>query len=469
MRSKENSAMQEVLYNIDPIYEEISSTLFDSSENSIGEFYASDAKAITVAVLDGRTDSIISKESCGFSIRTIKDHKTFLTAQNNLKVENILQENKKFRSFSNSKGKKKSFSTLVTRNLYDNYFDFYTIKESTNILKEMNEYVKSKCKFAQKISCRLSMSVQEVLMITSEGKAIYDFRPLWALVLWNSLKKGSEVNENFTTFSFRSQLTEMQKNWKKIADNLIETNKIIISAQKATGGQMPVIFGAKNCGILLHEAIGHSLEADFNKRGNSVFSGKIGQKIASDCVTLVDDGTIPNARGTLNFDDEGTETQKNILVKDGILLKYLSDKYNAKCLGTTSTGSGRRDSFNFKIIPRMNNTYIESNNANFEDMISSIKKGVYAKSFSHGQVEISSGQFAFTGLEMYAIENGKITHPIKGCTFCGMGDEVMKNIQAVGEELTFDLNGGTCGKDGQNVPVGMGMPSVLVKSITVGG
>jgi TldD protein len=466
MEIENNYSMKEILENVDTIYEEVSTTL---SEKNIGELYISNCKSNNIRLIDGKVQTVGARHTGGFSIRSIHDKKTILTSQNNLKVDNILAECRHFRSFAHSKGQKKHFSTLATRNLYDNYFIPYDIKSMSEFLRGVSDYVKANCKYAQKVLTSFSTKVEEVLIITSEGKAVYDFRPVWVMMIWNSLKNGGEVAENRESFSLRNQISYAHENWKRIADQMIRANEVLIHAKKATGGKMPVIFGTGGCGVLLHEAIGHGLEADFNMGGYSVFSGKIGQKIASEHVTVVDDGTIPNARGSLNFDDEGTETQKNVLVKDGILQKYLSDKYNAREMGVNSTGSGRRQSFDHKVIPRMNTTYMESGNAKLDDMISSIKKGVYAKSFSHGQVEISSGQFAFSGSEMYAIENGKITYPIKGCTFSGMGGDVMKNIELVGSSFAMDEDGGLCGKNFQTVPVGMGLPDILVNNIVVGG
>ena len=462
---KESSALNSIMQNIDTIYREVS---YSMPNEDIGELFIGDTKSNSVTVLNNKINKVVSRESCGFSLRAIQDKRTVLISQNNLEIKKILEECKNFRSLTKRQGEGRSFSTLITGNLYDNYLNIYNPKESADFLKEANNYLKSQCNFVQQISSSLCTYKEEVIIITSEGKAIYDYRPLWSFRIWNSLKRNGEIDEASVYMSERSQLTNLETKWKEVVDSLVERNKNIVHAQKAKGGRVPVVLDKKSCGILLHEAVGHSLEADFNSRGTSVFSGKMNTQIASPIVTVVDDGTIPNARGSLNFDDEGSETQKNILIKDGVLVKYLSDKYNAKMMNTQTTGSGRREAFNFKVMPRMNNTYMEAGTSNLEDMINSIEDGVYAKAFAHGQVDITSGQFAFSGAEMYAIKKGKISHPLKNCTFSGMGSEVMKNISAVGNKLELD-SGGTCGKDGQLVPVGMGMPCVLVNSMIVGG
>jgi TldD protein len=232
---------------------------------------------------------------------------------------------------------------------------------------------------------------------------------------------------------------------------------------------MPVILGSGWPGVLLHEAIGHGLEGDFNRKGSSVFSNRIGEKVANEKCTIVDNGTIENRRGSLTIDDEGTPTQETVLIEKGILKQYMLDKLNGKLMGMPSTGNARRESYAHIPMPRMTNTYMLNGKDQFDDMVSSVEDGVYAKNFDGGQVDITSGRFVFSANEAYLIKDGKITTPIKGATLIGAGDEVLHQISMVGNDLNLDPGIGTCGKEGQSVPVGVGQPSLKVDMITVGG
>jgi TldD protein len=244
---------------------------------------------------------------------------------------------------------------------------------------------------------------------------------------------------------------------------------VALESKDAPAGKMPVILGSGWPGVLLHEAIGHGLEGDFNRKGSSVFSGKIGEKIASEKCTIVDNGTIANRRGSLTIDDEGTPTQETTLIENGILKGYMMDKMNGRLMNKPSTGNGRRESYAHIPMPRMTNTYMLNGEDHFEDMVSSVEDGIYAKNFDGGQVDITSGKFVFSANEAYLIKNGKITTPIKGATLIGAGDEVLHQISMVGDDLKLDPGVGVCGKDGQSVPVGVGQPSLKVDMLTVGG
>lgn len=242
-----------------------------------------------------------------------------------------------------------------------------------------------------------------------------------------------------------------------------------LNATAAPAGAMPVVLGSGWPGILLHEAVGHGLEGDFNRKKTSTYSDRIGQRVASPHCTIVDDGTIPGRRGSLNIDDEGVPTQCTTLIENGILRGYMQDKLNAKLMGTQSTGNGRRESYACTPMPRMTNTYMLAGKYSPEEIISSVKKGLYAVSFAGGQVDITSGKFVFSASEAYLIENGKITKPVKGATLVGNGPDVMNKVSMVGNDLKLDRGIGVCGKNGQGVPVGVGQPTLLIDEITVGG
>jgi TldD protein len=244
---------------------------------------------------------------------------------------------------------------------------------------------------------------------------------------------------------------------------------INLDAQAAPAGEMTVVLAAGWPGILLHEAVGHGLEGDFNRKGSSVFSGRIGERVASKGVTVVDDGTIEGRRGSLNVDDEGNPTQRNVLIEDGILRGYMQDTLNSRLMKTAATGNGRRESFAHLPMPRMTNTFMLSGKTPPEEIIASVKKGIYAANFGGGQVDITSGKFVFSTSEAYMIENGRITHPVKGATLIGSGPEAMNRVSMIGNNMKLDSGVGTCGKEGQSVPVGVGMPTIKMEGLTVGG
>jgi len=232
---------------------------------------------------------------------------------------------------------------------------------------------------------------------------------------------------------------------------------------------MPVVLGNGWPGVLLHEAVGHGLEGDFNRKGASTFSGRIGQQVAAKGVTVIDDGTMSDRRGSLSVDDEGVKSQRNVLIEDGILKGYMQDKHNASLMGVSPTGNGRRESYAHLPMPRMTNTYMLGGQHRPEDIIASVEKGVYAPNFGGGQVDITSGKFVFSTSEAYLIENGKVTTPIKGATLIGNGPQVMQKISMIGNDLSLDMGVGVCGKDGQSLPVGVGQPTLKVDELTVGG
>ena len=257
--------------------------------------------------------------------------------------------------------------------------------------------------------------------------------------------------------------------YKKAALNALDQAHTNLNSVNAPAGEMTVVLGSGWPGVLLHEAVGHGLEGDFNRKGTSAFSNLIGKKVANDQITIVDDGTIPLRRGSLTIDDEGTATQETILIEDGILKGYMQDKMNARLMNQEPTGNGRRESYMSLPMPRMTNTFMKSGKYSPEEIITSVKTGLYMVSFGGGEVDITSGKFVFSCTEGYIIEDGKLTAPIKGATLIGDGPEIIKKISMVGDDSKLDDGIGTCGKSGQNVPVGVGQPTLKIDNITVGG
>ncbi|MFQ3665790.1 MAG: metallopeptidase TldD-related protein, partial [Sphingomonadaceae bacterium] len=257
--------------------------------------------------------------------------------------------------------------------------------------------------------------------------------------------------------------------WQDAIDRALAQALTNLEARPAPAGEMPVVLAPGWPGILLHEAVGHGLEGDFNRKGSSIFAGRVGDRVAAPGVTVVDDGTIADRRGSLSVDDEGTPTQRTVLIEDGILKGYMQDRLNARLMGVAPTGNGRRESFAHPPMPRMTNTFMEAGTESPEALIARVKRGIYAKSFGGGQVDIVSGKFVFSCTEAWAIENGRLTHPVKGATLIGNGPEVMQRITGIGNDLALDPGIGTCGKGGQSVPAGVGQPTLLVDRLTVGG
>jgi TldD protein len=253
------------------------------------------------------------------------------------------------------------------------------------------------------------------------------------------------------------------------AREAVRQAQVNLQAVDAPAGNMTVVLGPGWPGILLHEAIGHGLEGDFNRKGTSAFSGRVGERVASDLCTVVDDGTLPGRRGSLSIDDEGTPTQNTVLIENGILKGYMQDKLNARLMGVKPTGNGRRESYAHMPMPRMTNTYMLPGQSDPEEIIRSVKKGLYARNFGGGQVDITSGKFVFSASEAYLIEDGKITRPVKGATLIGNGPDVLTKVSLVGNDMQLDSGVGTCGKDGQSVPVGVGQPTLKIDGMTVGG
>jgi TldD protein len=315
-------------------------------------------------------------------------------------------------------------------------------------------------------------AVHEIVLIAnSDGRMAADVRPLVRFNVSVIVEQGGRREQGYAGAGGRYTLTELVEGDRPLhlAREAVRQALVNLEAVPAPAGTMPVVLGPGWPGILLHEAIGHGLEGDFNRKGTSAFSNRVGERVASPHCTVVDDGTLSSRRGSLNIDDEGTPTQCTTLIEDGILKGYLQDNLNARLTGTRSTGNGRRESFAHTTLPRMTNTYMRPGPHDPEEIIASVEKGIYAVNFGGGQVDITSGKFVFSASEAYLIENGKLTRPIKGATLIGNGPDVLTRVSMVGRDLKLDDGVGTCGKEGQSVPVGVGQPTLRIDAMTVGG
>lgn len=344
-------------------------------------------------------------------------------------------------------------------------------QDKVSLMQRVDKYIRAKNTHIIQVSVSLAGEYDSIYILASDGQMAADIRPLVrfnvSIVIEKNGKRESGYAGGGGRFDYQYFLTDDLA--FKYADEALRQALINLEAVDAPAGVMPVVLGPGWPGVLLHEAVGHGLEGDFNRKGISIYSGQMGQQVTSKLCTIVDDGTMPHRRGSLNMDDEGTPTNKNILIENGILKNYMLDKRNARLMGLTSTGNGRRESYSHLPMPRMTNTYMLPGESNPDEIISSVKKGLYAVNFGGGQVDITSGKFVFSASEAYLIENGKITTPVKGATLIGNGPEVLNKISMVGNDLKLDPGIGICGKDGQSVPVGVGQPTVLVDELTVGG
>jgi len=318
-----------------------------------------------------------------------------------------------------------------------------------------------------------SIASEEVVMLiaTASGWTVGDIRPLTRLNVTAIAEDGArrEIGSygggGRVTFDFFLE----EGRWRRFAGEAARQAVLKLRAVDAPAGTMTVVLGPGWPGILLHEAIGHGLEGDFNRKGTSAFSGRLGQRVASELVTVVDDGTIPNRRGSLNVDDEGTPTGRTVLIENGILTGYMQDRLNARLMGMKPTGNGRRESYAHAPMPRMTNTFMLAGPDDPADILRSVKNGLYAVTFGGGQVDITNGKYVFSASEAYLIEDGRVTAPVKGATLIGNGPDALTHVSRVGRDLQLDEGVGTCGKDGQSVPVGVGLPTIRVDGMTVGG
>ncbi len=323
----------------------------------------------------------------------------------------------------------------------------------------------------QQVRVGYADQVRHVLIAGSDGRSVTDFQPLVRMSVFAIARQNGNAQSGSYGGGGRVGLEFFQGENAPEAYAREAARQAVgqLDAREAPAGEMEVVLAPGWPGILLHEAIGHGLEADFNRKGISAFSGRIGQRVASDLCTVVDDGTVPSRRGSLNVDDEGAPTHKTVLIENGILCGYIQDKLSAGVMKTSLTGNGRRESYEHIPMPRMTNTYMLAGRDDPQEIIRSVKRGLYAVYFGGGQVDITSGKFVFSASEAYLIENGKITAPVKGATLIGDGPTVLTRVTAVGNDLGLDPGIGTCGKDGQSVPVGVGIPTIKVSHLTVGG
>jgi|HubBroStandDraft_1064217.scaffolds.fasta_scaffold22228_3 TldD protein len=346
------------------------------------------------------------------------------------------------------------------------------LAERAKLLSEIDKVARAYDPRVKNVMASITAERKMVMIVNSEGRVAADIQPLCRLnvsVIAEDGKGGRQIGSHGGGGRVEHRYFFEGERWREYAREAARQAIVNLDADDAPAGEMVVVLAPGWPGILLHEAIGHGLEGDFNRKGTSAFANRIGQKVASELCTVIDDGTIANRRGSLNFDDEGTPTSRTVLIEKGILRGYLQDRLNARLMKMEPTGNGRRESFAHSPMPRMTNTFMLAGDSAPEDVIKSVKHGLYAVSMAGGQVDITSGKFVFSVSEAYLIEDGKVTRPVKGATLIGNGPDVLTRVTMVANDLALDSGIGLCGKDGQTVPVGVGLPTIRIDGITVGG
>ncbi|MEI7187543.1 metalloprotease TldD [Dickeya dianthicola] len=415
----------------------------------------------------------------GVGIRAINGEKTGFAYADQITLNALQQSAQAARSIVREQGNGavRTPGEVPHRGLYPqaNPLDSLTREEKIALLQRVDAAARAADARVQEVTASLTGVYELILVAATDGTLAADVRPLVrlsvsVLVEENGRReRGSSGGGARTGYDYFWQQADGEVRAEAWAKEAVRMALVNLSAVAAPAGSMPVVLGSGWPGVLLHEAVGHGLEGDFNRRGTSVFSGQVGKLVASELCTVVDDGTLEGRRGSLAMDDEGVPGQYNVLIENGILNGYMQDKLNARLMGVAPTGNGRRESYAHLPMPRMTNTYMLAGKSAPEDIIASVDYGLYAPNFGGGQVDITSGKFVFSTSEAYLIENGRVTKPVKGATLIGSGIEAMQQISMVGNDLALDRGVGVCGKEGQSLPVGVGQPTLKLDSITVGG
>jgi TldD protein len=414
----------------------------------------------------------------GVGVRTVFGDKTAFAYSDNIHLEALLDAARVTRDIApvaNGKGVKVQGKYAIKPYAQDVYapanpIDSLTSAQKVALLERIEGYARALDPRVTQVMASVSAEHDVVLVARADGTLAADVRPLVRVNCSVVVEHKGRREQGFAGGGARADLSYFTDELlHQYAAEAVRVALVNLNAIAAPAGILPVVLGAGWPGILLHEAIGHGLEGDFNRKGSSAFAGKIGERVAAKGVTIVDDGTLAGRRGSLNIDDEGHASQCNVLIEDGILKGYIQDAMNARLMNTAQTGNGRRESYAHLPMPRMTNTYMLNGNLHPDEIIASVKYGVYAPNFGGGQVDITNGKFVFSTTEAYLIENGKITAPIKGATLIGNGPDALTKVNMIGNDMALDSGVGVCGKEGQSVPVGVGQPTLRIDGLTIGG
>jgi TldD protein len=439
-----------------------------------GELFLEYRQSESFSFDDGRLKAATFDTSQGFGLRAVSGEATGYAHASELSEEAIKRAAETVRAVARGHSGVAAAGPLRTNvKLYGDIDPLNSAGFETKVklLEEMNAYARSKDPRVKQVSCTLSGSWQTVEILRPGGETYRDVRPLVRIGVSVVVEQdGRQESGSYGGGGRGGYETYLASGyWHDAVDEALRQALVNLDAVPAPAGEMIVVLGPGWPGILLHEAIGHGLEGDFNRKKTSAFAGLLGERVAAPGVTVVDDGTIAGRRGSLSIDDEGTPTSRTVLIEDGILKGYMQDRQNARLMGVAPTGNGRRESYSAMVMPRMTNTYMLSGDKQPEEILASVKSGIYATNFGGGQVDITSGKFVFSCTEAYKIENGKVGPAIKGATLIGNGPDALTRVSMIGNDLKLDTGVGTCGKNGQSVPVGVGQPTLRLDGLTVGG
>lgn len=472
-----NSILAPAELSVDKLHDTLA--LLMGNQLDYGDLYFQACKHESWSLEDGIVKEGSFNIEKGVGVRAISGEKTGFAYSDEISLSALNQSAKAARGIaaSGGEGRVQAWKKPQGSAIYQSIDPLESLDKQRKIalLHEVDAYARSLDSNITQVSVSLSAVYEEILIAATDGTLATDIRPLVRMNCSVLLEKGGKRERGGAggggRYGFEYFLADLdgQQRAFSYAQDAVRQAQVNITAIDAPAGAMPVVLGSGWPGVLLHEAVGHGLEGDFNRKGTSSYAGKIGEQVASPLCTIVDNGTLADLRGSLSVDDEGTPTQNTMLIENGILKGYMQDKLNARLMGVEPTGNGRRESFAHLPMPRMTNTYMLPGESTPEEIISSVEKGIYAPNFGGGQVDITSGKFVFSASEAYLIENGKITSPIKGATLIGNGHDAMQQISMVGNDLQLDKGVGICGKDGQSVPVGVGQPTLKLDNMTVGG
>jgi TldD protein len=439
-----------------------------------GELFLEYSQSEALAYDDGRLKSASFDTTQGFGLRAVADEAIGYAHASELSEAAIRRAAATVKAVRTGQGGTLAAPPQGTNlHLYTdaNPLDGAAFERKVKLLAEIDAYARGKDPRVRQVMASLLGSWQAVAILRGGGHQTADLRPLVRLNISVVVGEGDRMETGSEGRGGRLGYDQLldPANWRSQVDEALRQALVNLASIPAPAGEMPVVLGPGWPGILLHEAIGHGLEGDFNRKKTSAFAGLMGQRIASPGVTVVDDGTLPDRRGSLTVDDEGTPSQRTVLIEDGKLVGFMQDRQNARLMGMKPTGNGRRESFAHHPMPRMTNTYMLAGPHDPQEIIRSVKKGLYAVNFGGGQVDITSGKFVFSASEAYLIEDGKLGPAVKGATLIGNGPDVLTRVTMIGNDMRLDPGVGTCGKDGQGVPVGVGQPTLLIDRLTVGG
>jgi len=439
-----------------------------------GELFLEYRQSESFVFDDGRLKAATFDTMQGFGLRAVAGEATGYAHASELSEAAIRRAGKTVQAVTHGHSGVAAASPARTNaKLYSDIDPLHSAEFGAKIklLEEMNAYARAKDPRVRQVSCSLAGEWQTVEIIRPGGESYRDIRPLVRIGVSVVVEEnGRQESGSYGGGGRSGYETYLEGDyWRAGVDEALRQALVNLASIPAPAGEMTVVLGSGWPGILLHEAVGHGLEGDFNRKKTSAFAGLLGERVAAPGVTVVDNGTIAGRRGSLTVDDEGTPTSRTVLIEDGILRGYMQDRQNARLMGVKPTGNGRRQSYANSIMPRMTNTYMLGGDRAPEEIIASVPKGVYAVNFGGGQVDITSGKFVFSCTEAYLIENGKIGAPIKGATLIGNGPEALTRVSMIGNDMKLDTGVGTCGKNGQSVPVGVGQPTIRLEGLTVGG